>query len=82
MLFYRYISENLAAYLNKGEWDAGNTDLDYAKISDEEALSLKDDIVQEKGFFIMPSELFKNLLSRIKKADKDSKEQAKKMVKK
>lgn len=64
MLFYRYISENLTTYLNKGEWDAGNTDFDYAKISDEEAVSVKDDMVQEKGFFIMPSELFGNLLNR------------------
>ena len=78
MLFYRYISENLTTYLNKGEWDAGNTDFDYAKISDEEAVSVKDDMVQEKGFFIMPSELFGNLLNRIKKADKDAKEQAEK----
>ncbi len=74
MLFYRYISENLTTYLNKGEWDAGNTDFDYAKISDEEASSVRDDIVQEKGFFILPSELFGNLLNRIKKADKDAKE--------
>ena len=29
MLFYRYISENLTTYLNKGEWDAGNTDFEY-----------------------------------------------------
>lgn len=78
MLFYRYISENLTTYLNKGEWDAGNTDFDYAKISDEEALSVKDDMVQEKGFFILPSELFGNLLNRIKKADKDAKAQAEK----
>lgn len=78
MLFYRYISENLTAYLNKGEWDAGNTDFDYAKISDEEALSVKDDMVQEKGFFILPSELFGNLLNRIKKADKDAKDQTEK----
>ncbi|MFR3389086.1 MAG: type I restriction-modification system subunit M N-terminal domain-containing protein, partial [Ruminococcus sp.] len=78
MLFYRYISENLTTYLNKGEWDAGNTDFDYAKISDEEALSVKDDMVQEKGFFILPSELFGNLLNRIKKADKDAKDQAEK----
>lgn len=67
MLFYRYISENLTTYLNKGEWEAGNTDFDYAKISDEEALSVKDDMVQEKGFFILPSELFGNLLNRIRK---------------
>lgn len=78
MLFYRYISENLTAYLNKGEWDAENTDFDYAKISDEEALSVKDDMVQEKGFFILPSELFGNLLNRIKKADKDAKDQTEK----
>ena len=82
ILFYRYISENLTTYLNKGEWDAGNTDFDYAKISDEEALSVKDDMVQEKGFFIMPSELFGNLLNRIKKADKDAKDQAEKDGKK
>lgn len=78
MLFYRYISENLTTYLNKGEWEAGNTDFDYAKISDEEALSVKDDMVQEKGFFILPSELFGDLLNRIRKADKDAKDQAEK----
>ena len=78
MLFYRYISENLTTYLNKGEWEAGNTDFDYAKISDDEALRVKDDMVQEKGFFILPRELFGNLLNRIKKADKDAKEQAEK----
>ena len=76
MLFYRYISENLTTYLNKGEWEAGNTDFDYAQISDEEALSVKDDMVQEKGFFIKPSELFGNLLNRIKKADKAAKDEA------
>lgn len=78
MLFYRYISENLTTYLNKGEWEAGNTDFDYAKISDDEAISVKDDMVETKGFFILPSELFGNLLNRIKKAEKDAKEKAEK----
>lgn len=78
MLFYRYISENLTTYLNKGEWEAGNADFDYAKISDEEAASIKDDMVQEKGFFILPSELFVNLLNKIKKSDEDANEKAKK----
>lgn len=78
MLFYRYISENLTTYLNKGEWEAGNTDFDYAKISDKEALRVKNDMVQEKGFFILPGELFGNLLNRIRKADKDAKDQAEK----
>ena len=78
MLFYRYISENLTTYLNKGEWDAGNTDFDYSKISDEEASAVRDEMVQVKGFFILPSELFGNLLNRIKKADKDAKDKAEK----
>ncbi len=30
MLFYRFISENLTAYINAGEHEAGNPDFDYA----------------------------------------------------
>lgn len=29
-MFYRYISENFAEYINKGERDAGNPDFDYS----------------------------------------------------
>ena len=32
MLFYRFISENLAAYLNEQERKAGNPDFDYAHL--------------------------------------------------
>lgn len=63
-MFYRYISENLTNYINEGEHEAGNTDFDYAKLSDEEAEEIKEDIIQEKGFFIRPSELFCNVLAR------------------
>ena len=34
-MFYRYISENLCNYINSGEVEAGNTDFDFAKMSDE-----------------------------------------------
>ena len=61
MLFYRYISENLAAYINKGEWDAGNRGFDYATLKDKEAKGAKDDLVKVKGFFILPSQLFANV---------------------
>jgi type I restriction enzyme M protein len=61
-MFYRYISENLCAYINKGERDAGNPDFDYANMSDAESLEARADLVQEKGFFIPPSELFCNVL--------------------
>ena len=61
-MFYRYISENLCAYINKGEREAGNPDFDYANMSDAESLEARADLVQEKGFFIPPSELFCNVL--------------------
>ena len=63
-MFYRYISENLTAYINKGEIEAGNTAFDYAKLSDEEAEEARADLVQEKGFFILPSELFCNVRAK------------------
>ncbi len=60
-MFYRYISENFTNYINNGERQAGVEDFDYAQISDEDAESIKDDLVQEKGFFILPSQLFANV---------------------
>lgn len=63
-MFYRYISENLTAYVNQRESEAGNQDFNYEKISDEDAQEAKDGLVQEKGFFIPPSELFCNVRSR------------------
>lgn len=63
-MFYRYISENLCDYINSGEIDAGNPDFDYAKMSDTEAEEAREGLVQEKGFFILPSELFWNVQAR------------------
>ena len=63
-MFYRYISENLTHYINQGEIEAGNTDFDYARMSDEEAEEARAGLVQEKGFFILPSELFCNVKAR------------------
>ena len=68
-MFYRYISENLTAYINKGEIEAGDKDFNYATLSDEEAEEARSDLVKEKGFFILPSELFVNVH---KKAPKDA----------
>ena len=60
-LFYRFISENLTAYLNEQERNAGNTNFDYAKLSDTEAEFGRATTVDEKGFYIVPSELFENV---------------------
>jgi type I restriction enzyme M protein len=66
MLFYRYISENITAFINAGEWEAGNTEFDYAKLPDEVAEQAREDLVKTKGFFILPSELFGNVRTRAK----------------
>ena len=64
MLFYRFISENLAAYLNESERKAGNPDFDYAALSDEDAEYGRRETVVEKGFYILPSDLFENVRRR------------------
>ena len=64
MLFYRFISENLTAYINAWEHDAGNLNFDYAKLPDSDAERDRAAMVAEKGFFIYPSELFQNVRAR------------------
>ena len=64
MMFYRYISENLTLYINAIQHEAGDTTFDYAKMSDAEAESARDALIQSKGFFILPSELFCNVQAR------------------
>ncbi|MBD3899186.1 type I restriction-modification system subunit M, partial [Mycoplasma hominis] len=62
IMFYRYISENIATYANNRQRQAGIEDFDYTTLSDEEALTGRDDLINEKGFFILPSELFINVV--------------------
>ena len=61
MLFYRFISENLAGYVNRGEHAAGDPNFDYAMLPDADAEEARRGLVAEKGFFIWPSELFENV---------------------
>ena len=66
IMFYRYISENITNYINDGERKAGDKEFDYAKISDQMAESERANLVKEKGFFILPSELFCNVCKNAK----------------
>ena len=68
IMFYRYISENLTNYINELEDDSLEVDgkFDYAKLEDEVAISAREEIIKEKGFFIKPSELFENVCKRAK----------------
>jgi len=61
MLFYRFISENLAGAIDEDERQAGDDGFSYAKLSDANAATIRGDIVAEKGYFILPSELFVNV---------------------
>lgn len=64
MMFYRFISENLTNYINELEHSSGNASFDYAKMSDEEAEFARSEMVNTKGFFILPSELFCNVQTK------------------
>jgi len=61
ILFYRFISENLTNYINADERRTGKEDFDYALLSDKEAEFGRADTIKEKGFYILPSELFVNV---------------------
>ncbi|MGN6551135.1 MAG: type I restriction-modification system subunit M [Pararhizobium sp.] len=64
MLFYRFISENLTAYLNLQERSAGDKGFDYATLPDADAEQGRAETVKEKGFYILPSHLFANVRQR------------------
>ena len=56
-LFYRFISENFASYI-----EADDESINYAKLGDEIITpEIKDDAIKTKGYFIYPSELFINV---------------------
>ena len=65
-LFYRFISENLVNYLNAEERKTGVADFNYAEISDDQADFGREETVNDKGFYILPSELFENVRKRAK----------------
>ena len=60
-LFYRYISESIVEYINRLQVEAGIDDFDYTLMDDEEAEEARDMVVEEKGYFILPSQLFANV---------------------
>jgi type I restriction enzyme M protein len=58
-LFYRFISENFAAY-----FEVGDDSVHYAALSDKVITpDLKDDAIKTKGYFIYPSQLFATIVA-------------------
>jgi len=67
-IFYRFISENICDYIKQLMEEAGQPDFDYAAIDDAMAENIRKKMVEEKGYFILPSQLFQNV---VKDAEKD-----------
>ena len=67
-IFYRFISENICEYIHQLMEEAGQPDFDYTTTTDEMAQNIRQKMVEEKGYFILPSQLFQNI---VKNADKD-----------
>lgn len=64
-MFYRFVSENLANYINKLQHESGDVDFSYASLNDNKITDeIREFIVTSKGFFIMPSDLFINVHSK------------------
>ena len=59
-LFYRFISENFALYIEGGDESIRYAELDDDVITDE----IKTDAVKTKGYFIYPSQLFANVVAK------------------
>ena len=66
MLFYRFISENITNYLNEKMHKLGKKDFDYTELDDETAERARQTTTEEKGFFILPSQLFDNVRASAK----------------
>ena len=59
-LFYRFISENFASYI-----EAGDQSILYASMSDRVITpEIKEDAVKTKGYFLYPSQLFTNVATK------------------
>lgn len=70
LLFYRFISENVENYANKIQQEYGIKNFEYRNITDDLAENGKEQLIEEKGFYIRPSELFCNV-RKTAKTNKD-----------
>lgn len=59
-LFYRFISENFARYMEQGD-----ESIKYASFADDHPAleAIKEDTIRSKGYFIYPSQLFENVVT-------------------
>jgi type I restriction enzyme M protein len=64
-LFYRFISENFASYI-----EGGDESINYSVITDDVITAeIKEDAIKTKGYFIYPGQLFINIVANANKND-------------
>ncbi len=69
-LFYRYLSENITDRINKQEREAGDSEFNYASLTDEDIKGVegfREELIKEIGFFLYPSQLFCNVVENASK---------------
>lgn len=69
-LFYRYISEDLERWVDETEAEHAGEVPEYAKMNDDDAYEASEFIVEQKGYYIAPSHLFRNVCATASK-DRD-----------
>ncbi|WP_449407313.1 type I restriction-modification system subunit M [Microbacterium maritypicum] len=57
-LFYRFLSEDLVAFINTEERATGAGGFEYANLDDTTAEHARETTIDEKGYFLLPSQLF------------------------
>ena len=69
-LFYRFIGDDFAQYIDRqngiDKEVAADDPARYHNLEDSAAEDWKEDLVEEKGFFIYPSQLFENVVKKSK----------------
>ncbi|WP_412080635.1 type I restriction-modification system subunit M [Streptococcus dysgalactiae] len=65
ILFYRFISENFKNFIESDDPNVDYANTPESVITDE----IKDDAVKTKGYFIMPSQLFSNVVKNARNND-------------
>ena len=65
-LFYRYISEDLERFVNEWQSEQGELGFTYSQMDDNEAELGREAIVNARGYFMLPSQLFGNVRTNAK----------------
>lgn len=61
LLFYRFLSEKIVKVINSNQKKAGAKTNNYSELDDKTASHARKELIEEIGYFLLPSELFENV---------------------